>query len=46
MDIFLGFDSYYAFRNRYAVMVERNFGGRRVQMPKGYKGLSESYQIN
>ena len=37
----LGFDSYYAFRNRYAVMVERNFGGRRVQIPKGYKRLGE-----
>jgi SNF2 family DNA or RNA helicase len=37
----LGFDSFYAFRNRYAVMVERNFGGRRVQIPKGYKRLGE-----
>jgi SNF2 family DNA or RNA helicase len=37
----LGFESYYAFRNRYAVMVERNFGGRRVQIPKGYKRLGE-----
>jgi SNF2 family DNA or RNA helicase len=26
----LGFESYYAYRSRYAHMVERNFGGRRV----------------
>ena len=27
----LGYDSYYAYRSRYAHMLERNFGGRRVQ---------------
>ena len=28
----LGFTSYYTFRNRYAVMRNANFGGRRVQL--------------
>ena len=37
----LGFDSYYAFRNRYATMLDRNFGGRRVQIVGGYKKLGE-----
>ena len=37
----LGFDSYYAFRNRYATMLDRNFGGRRVQIVGGYKKLAE-----
>jgi len=37
----LGFDSYYAFRNRYATMLDRNFGGRRVQIVGGYKRLDE-----
>ena len=37
----LGFDSYYAFRNRYATMLDRNFGGRRVQIIGGYKKLAE-----
>jgi SNF2 family DNA or RNA helicase len=35
----LGFTSYYAFRSRYAHMVERNFGGRRVQIVKSYQRL-------
>ena len=37
----LGFSSYYAFRSRYAHMVERNFGGRRVQIVKSYQRLDE-----
>ena len=37
----LGFNSYYTFRNRYATMVDRNFGGRRVQIVGGYKRLDE-----
>ena len=41
----LGFTSFYTFRNRYAVMVDRNFGGRRVQIPAGYKRLDELSQI-
>ena len=37
----LGFDSYYTFRNRYAVMRNANFGGRRVQIVAGYQRLDE-----
>jgi SNF2 family DNA or RNA helicase len=37
----LGFDSFYAFRNRYANMIDRNFGGRRVQLIGSYKRLDE-----
>jgi len=37
----LGFNSYYTFRNRYATMIDRNFGGRRVQIIGGYKRLDE-----
>jgi len=37
----LGFNSYYTFRNRYATMIDRNFGGRRVQIVGGYKRLNE-----
>ena len=37
----LGYDSFYAFRNRYANMVDRNFGGRRVQLIGSYKRLDE-----
>jgi hypothetical protein len=33
----LGFSSYYTFRNRYAQMIERNFGGRRVQIVGSYR---------
>jgi SNF2 family DNA or RNA helicase len=40
-DELLGFSSYYAFRSRYAHMVERNFGGRRVQIVKNYQRLDE-----
>ena len=37
----LGFSSYYTFRNRYAQMIERNFGGRRVQIVASYRRLDE-----
>jgi SNF2 family DNA or RNA helicase len=37
----LGFGSYYTFRNRYAVMRQANFGGRRVQLVGGYQRLDE-----
>jgi len=40
-EILLGYSSYYAFRSRYAHMVERNFGGRRVQIVKNYQRLDE-----
>ena len=33
--------SFYSFRNRYAHMIERNFGGRRVQLVGSYKNLPE-----
>ena len=41
----LGFSSYYTFRNRYATMLDRNFGGRRVQIVGGYKRLGELASI-
>ena len=37
----LGFGSYYAFRQRYAHMVSRNFGGRQVQIVGSYQRLDE-----
>jgi len=37
----LGFSSYYTFRSRYAHMIEKNFGGRRVQIVKNYQRLDE-----
>ena len=37
----LGYDSYYAFRSRYAHMLDRNFGGRRVQIVGSYRRLDE-----
>ena len=37
----LGFQSFYSFRNRYAHMVTRNFGGRQVQIVGSYKRLDE-----
>ena len=40
-EFLLGFNSFYAFRNRYAHMVERNFGGRRVQLIASYQRLDE-----
>ena len=41
----LGFASFYTFRNRFARMVNRNFGGRRVQIVDGYQRLDELAQI-
>jgi len=41
----LGFTSYYTFRNRYAVMRQANFGGRRVQLIAGYQRLDELSKI-
>ena len=37
----LDFTSYYAFRSRYAEMKQAHFGGRSVQIVKGYKNLPE-----
>ena len=37
--------SYYSIRNRYAHMVERNFGGRRVQIVGNYQRLDELEDI-
>ena len=41
----LGFNSYYTFRNRYAIMKQANFGGRRVQLVGGYQRLDELAKI-
>jgi SNF2 family DNA or RNA helicase len=41
----LGFTSYYTFRNRYAIMKNANFGGRRVQLVGGYQRLDELADI-
>ena len=43
-DELLDYTSFYAFRNRYAHMVERNFGGRRVQIVGSYQRLDELEQ--
>ena len=40
-EFLLGFNSFYAFRNRYAHMLDRNFGGRRVQIIGSYQRLDE-----
>jgi SNF2 family DNA or RNA helicase len=40
-EFLLGFTSFYTFRNRYANMIDRNFGGRRVQLIGSYKRLDE-----
>jgi len=37
----LDFESYYAFRTRYAIMRSANFGGRSVQIVVGYRNLDE-----
>jgi len=37
----LGHPSYYSFRSRYAHMLDRNFGGRRVQIVGSYRRLGE-----
>jgi|TARA_E500000178_G_scaffold82615_1_gene80831 SNF2 family DNA or RNA helicase len=41
----LDHSSYYSFRNRYARMVDRNFGGRRVQIVASYQRLDELEDI-
>ena len=41
----LDFQSYYAFRNRYAEMRTVNFSGRSVQVVTGYKNLAELSEI-
>ena len=41
----LGYGSFYAFRNRYAQMIDRNFGGRRVQIVGSYQRLDELEDI-
>ena len=41
----LDHNSYYSFRNRYAEMRTANFGGRSVQLVKGYKNLEELSDI-
>lgn len=37
----LGFSSYYAFRNRYAVLRRQNFGGRTVDLVVGHQNVDE-----
>jgi SNF2 family DNA or RNA helicase len=37
----LGFRSYYAFRHRYAILREIEHGGRKFQIPVGFKNLEE-----
>jgi SNF2 family DNA or RNA helicase len=44
-ELLLGHVSYYSFRNRYAHMIERNFGGRRVQIVGSYQRLDELEEI-
>ena len=41
----LGHQSYYSFRARYAHMIERNFGGRRVQIVGSHRRLDELADI-
>ena len=41
----LGHASYYSFRNRYAQMIDRNFGGRRVQIVASYQRIDELEHI-
>jgi SNF2 family DNA or RNA helicase len=40
-DYHLNFSSYYAFRNRHAVMVRRTFSGRSINLVVGYKNIPE-----
>jgi len=37
----LGFDSYYAFQGRYAIVTQRRFGARSFQQITGYRNLEE-----
>jgi SNF2 family DNA or RNA helicase len=41
----LGFSSYYSFQNRYACMVDRWFGGRKVSVVKSYQRLDELSEL-
>ena len=41
----LGHSSFLSFRNRYALMIERNFYGRRVQLVHSYQRLDELAEI-
>jgi len=41
----LGFSSYYSFQNRYACMVDKWFGGRKVSIIKSYQRLDELSNI-
>jgi SNF2 family DNA or RNA helicase len=41
----LGHSSFLSFRNRYALMIERNFYGRRVQLVHSYQRLDELADI-
>jgi SNF2 family DNA or RNA helicase len=41
----LGFASYYSFQNRYACMVDKWFGGRKVSIVKSYQRLDELSKI-
>jgi len=41
----LGHASFYSFRNRYAHMINKNFGGRRVQIISSYQRLDELEEI-
>ena len=41
----LGHASFYSFRNRYAHMINKNFGGRRVQIVSSYQRLDELQEI-
>jgi len=41
---FLGHDSFYSFRSRYAIMKSANFGGKSVQLVVGYRNLEELSQ--
>jgi len=41
----LGFSSYYTFRARYADMVDRVFGSRRVKVVRGYQRLDELSEL-
>jgi|TARA_Y100000034_G_scaffold136863_2_gene216493 SNF2 family DNA or RNA helicase len=37
----LGFSSYYSFRNRYAVLIDQDYGGRTFKQVVGYKNTEE-----
>lgn len=41
----LGFNSYYAFRTRYANLVEKSAGGRSFKLVTGYKNLNELNEL-